>query len=88
MVRSLFAGWRISAAGIESGTDAFLHAFDDGFVFQFDLVEAGSGTFFEKRCIADIGEKFYDGTVRCDRLNNVDRNAPWIKVEHQVREDE
>ena len=29
MMGSLFAGWGVAAVGIEAGTDALLHAFDD-----------------------------------------------------------
>ena len=86
MMRSLLACRRITAVRIKPRANSLLNALDHRLVFHFDAVQIGSGTFVHQRLVADIGQKFDHGFRRRNRPDDIYRDPPRIKIEHQIWE--
>src|SRR5436305_992743 len=52
-----------------------------------DAVQAGAGAAVELRGIPDVGEERHPRAVGGERLDDVDRDAPGVDVQHRVGEE-
>ncbi len=88
MMGPLFAGDGIPAMGIEAGADAFLHGFHHFFVLVFDGVETGTSALVVSGFIGDPCTEGNGRFALALRFYDVDAKSPWIKIEHEVGENE
>src|ERR1700733_10730755 len=88
MMRPLFAGYRITAMRVEAGPDTLLHRLYYLLILQLNRIESRSGAGIEFRFIGNIGQEGYFCRRQAQRVNNVDRQAPGIEIEHRIWENE
>src|SRR5689334_22242793 len=84
MVGPGLAGGRISATGVKTGLETAMRGFDNGFVFALHTIQTRSGTAIYPIRLPDVPDERHARQVHRQRSYNIDRQAPRIKVEHQV----
>src|SRR3989442_11399709 len=86
MVDGLFLRRRIAAALVKAGTHAALDGFDNRFVLQFDFVQRAARALAEFGLVPNVTEVRNLRAVNGERLDDVDGDAPRIKIEHRIGE--
>jgi hypothetical protein len=83
----LFVGGSISAPRIEPTSQAPMHPFHNHLVFHFNPTKLCTGTLFQQRRLPYKGQKPNPGAPYGERFHHIDREAPGIGIDHEVREE-
>jgi len=81
-----FTSLRVAAAVVKAGTNPALYGLDDLLVFHLNAVQPRTHARFAECGVPDVRVKRHFRATRTERSDDVERQPPGIKVEHEIGE--